>query len=48
MGFELAEQFGVTLIARAKGHHFLVYSGNNNLIYDEIPKRRRETDTINS
>jgi len=48
MGFELAEQFRVTLIARAKGHHFLVYSGKNNLIYDEIPKRRRETDTINS
>ena len=48
MGLELAKHLGVTLIARAKGHHFLVYSGKDNLIYDEIPKRRRETDTINS
>ena len=48
MGFELAEHFGVTLIARAKGHHFLVYSGKDNLIYDQIPKHRRDTDTINS
>jgi FdhD protein len=48
MGLELAEHLGVTLIARAKGHHFLVYSGKENLIYDEIPKRRPDTDTINS
>ena len=48
MGLELAEHLGVTLIARAKGHHFLVYSGKNNLIYDQTPKRRRDTDTINS
>ena len=48
MGLELAEHLGVTLIARAKGRHFLVYSGKDNLIYDEIPKRQRETDRINS
>ena len=46
MGLELAEHLGVTLIARAKGRHFLVYSGKEYLIYDEIPKRQRETDTI--
>jgi FdhD protein len=48
MGLELAEHLGLTLIARAKGHHFLVYSGKDNLIYDEIPKRRRETATTKS
>jgi len=42
MGLELAKHLGVTLIARAKGRHFLVYSGKDNLIYDEIPRRRRE------
>jgi FdhD protein len=48
MGFELAEHLGVTLIARAKGRHFFVYSGKNNLSYDQIPKRRREADAISS
>ena len=48
MGFELAEDLGVTLIARTKGRHFLIYSGKNNLIYDDIPKRRREADTMKS
>jgi len=37
MGLELAQKVGVTLIARAKGHHFLVYSGNHNIEYDSIP-----------
>ena len=46
MGLELAEDLGVTLIARAKGRHFLVYSGKDNLIYDKIPKRGRAADTI--
>jgi FdhD protein len=48
MGLELAEHLGVTLIARAKGRHFLVYSGKDNLIYDEIPKHQREADTTKS
>ena len=48
MGFELAEDLGVTLIARTKGRHFLIYSGTDNLIYDDIPKRRREADTMKS
>jgi len=37
MGLELAKKVGVTLIARAKGHHFLVYTGSNNIEYDAIP-----------
>lgn len=39
MGLDLAQQIGVTLIARAKGRHFLVYAGQENLIYDERPAR---------
>ena len=35
MGLQLAEHLDVTLIARAKGRHFLVYSGKDNLTYDE-------------
>ncbi|EIJ44233.1 uncharacterized protein required for formate dehydrogenase activity [Beggiatoa alba B18LD] len=37
MGIELAEQIGVTMIARAKGKHFLVYTGTKNIIFDAIP-----------
>jgi len=39
MGLEMARQAGITLIARARGHHFLVYSGRENLIYDAPPRR---------
>jgi FdhD protein len=39
MGLELAQDLGVALIARAKGRHFLVYNGDDTLIYDEIPPR---------
>jgi FdhD protein len=48
MGLELSEYLGITMIARAKGHHFLVYNGKDNLIYDQIPRRRREAGTLNS
>lgn len=34
MGLELAQQLGITIIARAKGRHFLVYHGSDNLIFD--------------
>ena len=40
MGLELAEITGVTMIARAKGKHFLVYSGADNVIYDAVPTKR--------
>lgn len=39
MGLELAQDLGVTLIARAKGRHFLVYNGEGTVIYDAVPKR---------
>lgn len=36
MGRELARKLGVTLIARAKGRHFLVYNGTEFLEFDAI------------
>ncbi len=43
MGLELAEVTGVTMIARAKGRHFLVYHGSENIEFDAMPRPRRET-----
>ena len=40
MGLELAQDLGGTLIARAKGRHFLVYNGEDTIQYDEIPQRK--------
>lgn len=37
MGLEIAQQVGVTLIARAKGRHFLVYHGGELIEYDDMP-----------
>jgi FdhD protein len=43
MGLELAKQVGVTLIARAKGRHFLVYNGANQVSFDAVPKARPQS-----
>lgn len=37
MGLELAQDLGIMLIARAKGQHFLVYSGAANIDFDAVP-----------
>lgn len=37
MGFSLAQQLGVTLIARAKGKHFLIFNGSENITLDQQP-----------
>ncbi len=41
MGLDLARMVGVTLIARAKGQHFLIYNGAENILFDAIPKAVR-------
>ncbi|MFK7890654.1 MAG: formate dehydrogenase accessory sulfurtransferase FdhD [Granulosicoccus sp.] len=41
MGLELAQEVGMTMIARAKGKHFLVYHGAENVQFDDIPTARR-------
>lgn len=40
MGHEMGERTNVTLIGRAKGRHFLVYSGGDSLQWDAVPQRR--------
>ena len=43
MGLEIAQQVGVTLIARAKGRHFLVYHGGETIEYDAMPPARAQS-----
>ncbi|MDJ0739227.1 MAG: formate dehydrogenase accessory sulfurtransferase FdhD [Gammaproteobacteria bacterium] len=42
-GLELARTIGVVLIARAKGRHFLVYNGADQITFDAIPAQRPGT-----
>lgn len=39
-GLEFAQKVGVTLIARAKGQHFLIYNGAERVLFDAIPDTR--------
>jgi len=41
MGLDLAREIGMTMIARAKGRHFLVYNGAENVAFDAIPTARK-------
>ena len=43
MGLSLAQQLGVTLIARAKGKHFLIYNGDDNITLDDKPAERKHS-----
>ncbi|MGR9043968.1 MAG: formate dehydrogenase accessory sulfurtransferase FdhD [Gammaproteobacteria bacterium] len=47
MGLEMARQSGVTLIARAKGKHFLVLNGVENIEFDAVQTLRSNTDVFN-
>lgn len=40
MGLELAREIGMTMIARAKGKHFLVYNGADHIEFDAMPPAR--------
>lgn len=44
MGLELAQKLGITIIARAKGRHFLVYHGVENLEFDAPSKPKPALD----
>ena len=37
MGLDIAKKMGVTLIARAKGKHFMVYNGQSTISFDAQP-----------
>ncbi len=45
MGLELAQDLGITMIARAKGRHFLVYNGKENIDFDAVPMHREKGKT---
>jgi len=40
MGLNVAKETNVTLLGRAKGRHFLVYNGKDNIDFDAIPDPR--------
>lgn len=40
MGLELAQEIGMTMIARAKGRHFMIYNGAQHISFDAIPPNR--------
>lgn len=40
MGLELAQEVGMTMIARAKGKHFLIYNGAEHIELDDKPPER--------
>ncbi len=40
MGLDLAREIGMTMIARAKGRHFLIYNGAEHMTFDAIPPER--------
>jgi FdhD protein len=48
MGLEIAQKVGVTLIARAKGRHFLVYHGSELIEYDDMPQQRLQANRKNT
>jgi FdhD protein len=48
MGVDLAKRVGVTLIARAKGQHFLIYNGAENITFDAIPAVRLKSSPKHS
>lgn len=44
MGRDIARKVGVTLIARAKGRHFLIYNGTEYITFDDMYQTGRRTD----
>jgi FdhD protein len=44
MGLELARMIGVTLIARAKGRHFLIYNGAEHVLLDAMPRPKEGSE----
>jgi len=46
MGLEIAQELGVTMIARAKGKHFLIYNGTENFVFDAQPQHLPLKETV--
>ncbi len=48
MGMDIAKKMGVTIIARAKGKHFLIYNGRSSVLLDEKPINISKTQKAHS
>ena len=48
MGLDLARELSMTMIARAKGRHFLIYNGADNMILDAKPPPRPAAANVQS
>ena len=48
MGLDLARDFGITLLARAKGRHFLVYHGGEQIVFDAALPPKKEVGRLKS
>lgn len=46
MGLELAAELGIVMIARAKGKHFLVYNGADQIDFDDRPPMKRKSNKV--
>ena len=46
MGLELARELGIIIIARAKGNHFLVYHGADDVEFDARPPVRTTAEVV--
>ena len=46
MGLDIARKVGVTLIARAKGRHFLVYHGREFIEFDAVPDKVPRSSSV--
>ncbi len=44
MGLDIAKQIGVTLIARAKGNHFLIYNGQEHIMFNAKPEFQQKSE----
>jgi FdhD protein len=44
MGLELAKELGIIMLARAKGKHFLLFSGEGSLLLDAMPEPKIEPE----
>lgn len=42
MGLDLAQDLGITLIARAKGSRFLAFNGENAIVFDHVKNKKQD------
>lgn len=48
MGLKLAQKLGIMLIARAKGRHFLIYTGQDRFTWDQKPSAKPDAAQVSA